>query len=375
MDGSTNAPSENREKTIIKTGLIGITANVFLSAVKAAVGIISNSIAVILDAVNNLSDALSSIITIIGAKISGKKPDSKHPLGHGRIEYISTLVVAALVLYAGITSGVESVKKIITPEEPDYSFFSLIIIALAVIMKLTLGLYVKKTGKRVNSGSLTASGSDALFDAVISLSVLISALIFKFTGVSLEAYLGVAISALIIKSGVGMLIETVDEILGRQPGKDYTDKIKETICDNKNVFGAFDLILHSYGPEKYIGSVHVEIPDYLTAGEIDQLQRKIASDVYRKHGVLLTGVGIYSINTGDSEIKELHRGITGLVTSHKGVLQIHGFFADKTNKTVNLDIILDFSLKNREEEFAAIKQELEKAYPEWTFNLTMDIDV
>ncbi|MBR0470393.1 MAG: cation diffusion facilitator family transporter, partial [Clostridia bacterium] len=163
----------NRDKVIVRTSIIGIAANVFLAAFKAAVGIASNSIAVVLDAVNNLSDALSSVITVIGTKLAGKKPDKKHPLGYGRIEYLSAMIVSAIVLYAGITSAVESVKKIIWPEQADYSIVSLIIIASAVAVKIILGSYVKKQGKKVNSNALVASGADALFDAILSASVLL----------------------------------------------------------------------------------------------------------------------------------------------------------------------------------------------------------
>ena len=172
----------NRDQVIIRTSVIGIIANVFLAAFKAVVGLVSHSIAVTLDAVNNLSDALSSVITIAGTKLASKKPDKNHPMGYGRIEYLSAMVVAAIVLYAGITSLVESIKKIIHPEKPDYSIVSLIIIASAVIVKLALGRYVKAQGEKVKSGSLIASGSDALFDAILSGSVLLSAIIFKLTG-------------------------------------------------------------------------------------------------------------------------------------------------------------------------------------------------
>ena len=189
---------ENREKVIIRTSVIGILANVFLAAFKAAIGILSNSIAVTLDAVNNLSDALSSIITIVGTKLAGKLPDKKHPLGYGRIEYLSAMIVSGIVLYAGITSAVESVKKIIHPEKPDYSVISLVIIAVAVIVKIILGRYVKAKGEKVNSGSLVASGSDAMFDAILSASVLACAIIFMLTGLSLEAYVGVVIAVIII---------------------------------------------------------------------------------------------------------------------------------------------------------------------------------
>ena len=200
---------DSRETTIVRTSIIGILVNVLLAAFKAAIGLITHSIAVTLDAVNNLSDALSSVITIVGTKLAGKLPDKKHPLGYGRIEYLSAMIVSALVLYAGITSLVESIKSIISPEKPDYSVVSLIIVGSAVVAKLLLGTYVKRTGKRVNSASLEASGSDAMFDSIISASVLLCALIYIAFGLSLEAYAGVVISLVIIRSGVEMLRDKI----------------------------------------------------------------------------------------------------------------------------------------------------------------------
>ncbi len=185
------------------------------------VGFISNSIAVILDAVNNFSDALSSVVTIVGAKLAGKAPDKKHPLGYGRIEYLTSMIVSAIVLYAGITSVVESVKKNLHPEKAEYSFVSVAIIAVAVILKLLLGTFVKNRGKKVNSGALIASGSDALFDAILSTSVLASALIYMFFNISIEAFVGVIISVFIVKAGIEMLVETLDDILGKRA--DYVD--------------------------------------------------------------------------------------------------------------------------------------------------------
>ena len=170
--------NNNREQVVIRTSIISILSNIILSAFKAFVGLASHSIAIISDAVNNLSDALSSIITIIGTKLANKAPDKEHPYGHGRIEYITSLVVSAIVLYAGITALVESVKKIITPEIPDYTKTTLIILIAGIIVKFFLGTYVKKTGKKVNSDSLVASGSDAFNDAILSISVLVSAIVY-----------------------------------------------------------------------------------------------------------------------------------------------------------------------------------------------------
>lgn len=364
-----------RERAIVKTSVIGITANIFLVAFKAAVGLISNSIAIILDAVNNLSDALSSVVTIIGTKLASRRPDKKHPLGHGRIEYLAAMIVSAIVLYAGVTSLVESIKKIITPETADYSVWSLIIIGSAVAVKLILGRYVKSVGKKVNSASLVASGSDALFDAIISLSVLLSAAIYLIWGVSLEAYVGVVISAFIIKAGVEMLLETFDDILGRRADRDFVEEIKRTICEDEAVTGAFDLFLHNYGPDRYVGSVHVEIPDTMSADDIDRMERRIAENVFAKHGVIMAGIGIYSVNTKDDEVSEMRGKIIRIVNSHDGVIQIHGFYADLEKKTVNLDVILDFELPDREATFDHIKKEVEAAYPDFTVNMTMDIDI
>ena len=275
--------SAEREKAIVKTSVVGIVTNVFLAGFKAAVGIIANSIAVTLDAVNNLSDALSSVVTIIGAKLGAKQPNKKHPLGYGRIEYLSSMIVAAIVLYAGITSAVESVKKIISPEKADYSTLSLVIISVAIVVKLILGQYVKRQGKKHNSGALVASGSDALFDAILSSSVLASALIYIKWSISLEAYVGVLLSVFIIKAGIEMMVETVNDILGKRSEKEETDKIKHLICEEPEVRGAYDLIMFNYGPNKNYASVHIELPDTMTVEDADKLTRRIQTKVYLEH--------------------------------------------------------------------------------------------
>ncbi len=367
----------NRDKIIIRTSIIGIIANVFLAGFKAAVGLLANSIAIVLDAVNNLSDALSSVITIIGTRLAGKRPDKKHPLGHGRIEYLSAMIVSAIVLYAGIVSMVESIKKIINPVDPEYSKITLIVVASAIVVKLLLGRYVKSMGQKVNSGPLIASGSDALYDAIISISVFVSAIIYMTTELGLEAFVGVIISIFIIKSGIGMLMDAVDEILGKRPDEEYLAEIRRTLCEDEQVHGAYDLILHSYGPDHYIGSVHVEIPDTMTAEEIDTMERDLAAKVYEKHGVLLGGIGIYTLNTGDDELKKLRSDITHLVMSHSGVLQLHGFHYDKRSNTISFDIILDYDLglEERKSRYEKICDDVKKHYNSYNFNIQMDIDI
>lgn len=364
----------NREKTIVKTSIIGIVTNLLLVGFKAFVGLVSNSIAVILDALNNLSDALSSVVTIIGAKLGAKQPDKKHPLGYGRIEYLSSMIVAALVLYAGVTSLVESVKKIIHPEAAEYTTVSIVIISVAIVVKLLLGLYVKKQGKRVNSGALTASGSDALFDAILSASVLASAIIYLIWGVSLEAYVGVVIAAFIIKAGVEMMIETLNDIIGKREDADAVRELKEIICEEDAVLGAYDVTLFNYGPNRNYGSVHVELPDHLTVDEVDRITRKIQVDVFRKTGVILTGIGVYSFNTSDDEAAQMRNNVQKTVLSHNWALQMHGFYADTEKKTLRFDVVLSFDV-GRKEAIETLYGEIHALYPDYDLLIVPDVDV
>ncbi len=364
----------NREKTIVKTSVIGIVTNLFLVGFKAFVGLVSNSIAVILDAVNNLSDALSSVVTIIGAKLGAKQPDKKHPLGYGRIEYLSSMIVAALVLYAGITSLVESVKKIIHPEAADYNTAAIVIISVAIAVKLILGMYVKKQGKNVNSGALEASGSDALFDAVLSSSVLASAIIYLIWGISLEAYVGVIISGFIIKAGIEMMIETLNDIIGKREDAEATKELKEIICEEDAVLGAYDVTLFNYGPNRNYGSVHVELPDHLSVDDVDRITRKIQTDVYHKTGVILTGIGVYSYNTSDDEAAQMRNAVQQTVLAHDWALQMHGFYADTEKKTLRFDVVVSFDA-DRKEALKTLYGEVNALYPEYEVLIVPDVDV
>ena len=364
----------SREKVIVRTSAIGILTNVLLAAFKAGVGLAANSIAVILDAVNNLSDALSSIVIIVGTKLAGMSPDRQHPLGHGRIEYLSAMIVAGFVLYAGIASAVESVKKIFRPETPEYSAVSLAIIAVAVVVKLLLGRYVKRQGEKVKSDSLAASGADALFDAILSASVLASALIFLASGISLEAYVGVVIATFIIKSGIGMMVETVNKILGARADQQTTDRIKQILNDDPQVHGAFDLILYNYGPNKDLASAHVELPDTMTVKEVDKLTRKLETAVFRETGVILAGLGVYAYNTGTSDAAKIQEEVRARVMAHPWAVQFHGFYIDLETKEMRFDVVLSFDVRPRDA-LQVLHAEMKHAYPDYAIQIVPDVDV
>ena len=366
--------AENRDKIIVRTSIIGILANIFLAAFKAAVGIISNSIAVVLDAVNNLSDALSSVITIVGTKLAGKLPDKKHPLGYGRIEYLSAMIVSAIVLYAGITALVESVKKIIHPEKADYSTVSLIIIAMAVVVKVALGRYVKAKGKAVNSSALVASGSDALFDAILSASVFASAVFFLVTGISLEAYVGVLISIMILKAGYEMMTDTLDDVLGRRADKETTQEIRQLLVQEPEVRGAYDLVLNNYGPGKDYGSVHIELPDTMTVDQVDALTRRLEAKVYRATGVILTGVGVYSFNTKDDDAAKMRNVVLETVLAYEWALQLHGFYADTKAKRLRFDVVMSFDIKP-DEGIEILSRDMKRLFPDYAVQITPDVDI
>ena len=363
----------NREKIIVRTSIIGIVANLFLAGFKAAVGLLANSIAVVLDAVNNLSDALSSVITIAGTRLAGRKPDKQHPYGHGRVEYLTAAIIAVIVLYAGITSLVESVKKILHPEAPDYSAVSLIIISVAVLVKLGLGWYVKKTGQSVNSDALVASGEDARNDAVISAATLVAAGIYLLFHLSVEAWLGAIISLVILKSGYDMLKQTISRILGERVEPEVAQAVKGTILTFPDVSGAYDLILHSYGPNRLIGSVHIEVPDYFTADRLDTLEREIVQKVLEETGVILTGVSVYSVNTTNDLAAKTREDIRRRVMGREHVLQMHGFYM--TENTIQFDLVIAFEAEDRRALYEEIVKDLQERYPNYQLHVALDSDV
>ena len=362
-----------REKKIIKTSALGILVNILLVAFKAVIGIITNSIAIVLDAVNNLTDVISSVITIVGTKIANKAPDKEHPFGHGRVEYFTSVIVSTIVLIAGVTAFKESLDKIINKQVATYSIVSIVIVAVAVATKFFLGRYVKATGKKLNSQSLVASGEDALMDSILSFSTLVAALINYFFGLGLEGYIGIVISLVIIKSAIEMLKETIDIMIGQRADKELTDEIKKAINAYDKVQGVYDLSLHTYGPVKTIGTAHIQIPDDMTAQDIHVLTRKITVDIFNKFGIIMT-IGIYAANDS-KEYKEMKQEIGRIIKEYEHIKQIHGFFVDEKEKAVYFDLIIGFECKNREEVKNEIEKKLKEKYSEYNFYVIIDDDI
>ncbi len=373
-ESNTGRQERSREQTIIRTSIIGIAANVFLAVFKAVIGMMTNSIAIVLDAVNNISDAGSSLITIVGTKLAGREPDRKHPFGYGRIEYLSAMIISVIVLYAGITSLTESIKQIIHPETPDYNAVSLVIVAAAVVVKIFLGRYFKSVGASVNSDSLINSGEDATLDSIISASTLAAAAIFLIFHISLEAWLGAVISVVIIKSGIEMLGATISQLLGERNDAELAKSIRQTVAGFPDVQGVYDLVLNNYGPDTWNGSVHIEVPDTYSADRLDQLIREITMKVYYEHRVILTAIGVYSVNTKDPDVIAAREKVREIVLSHEFVRQIHGFYFMKDQKKMRFDLVISFDAKNRRAAFSEAVADVQKAFPEYELQVAMDTD-
>jgi cation diffusion facilitator family transporter len=361
----------DRSSQIIKTSWIGIATNVLLAGFKAVVGILASSVAIVMDAVNNLSDALSSVITIVGTKLSQRPADRKHPFGFGRIEYFSAIIIAVIVLSAGITSLIESVKKIFHPTEPSYTTVTLIVIIVAIVVKLILGQYVKRKGEQLNSDALIASGSDALFDAVITLATLVSAGVMLLWHVSLDGILGALISLVIIKAGVEMLASPVNELLGASIPAELTRQIRQEVSAFEGVHGVFDLILHNYGHDVKIGSLHINVYDTMSAHDIHRLTRQISTEMFRLHGIIMT-VGVYAVATGANRRAELQSKVMQTLAAHRDIVQVHGFLYSERDNMLSVDVVPDITVHDDDALVSRLTAEIQPFVPEMKVVVVVD---
>lgn len=368
---SKNKP--NRQRIIIRTSVIGIVTNLVLVAFKMTVGLIAASNAIVLDAVNNLTDVFSSVVTIVGTKLAARRPDREHPYGHGRYEYLAALVVGAIIFSVGAFALVESIPKVFHPGLADYSLASIIVISAAILVKIFLGLYVKSVGRAQDSASLLASGLDAMFDAVLSFSTLIGIFSTMFFRVSLDGILGVIISLFIIKTSLEILSNSVLDIIGGRSDPGLSRKLHAFVCSFPEVSGAYDLILHDYGPGAYMGSIHIQVPDRLTAKDIHRLTSEISQGALSRYNITLT-VGIYAENSQTKTHQAMRRHLEEIIEHYPAVLQSHGFYVDDQQKLVTFDLVIDYFYREKLKLKNRIVREFRRAYPEYRCRVTLDLD-
>ena len=363
----------DRNKKIIRVSIVGILANVLLAAFKALVGLLSGAIAILMDAVNNLSDALSSVITIVGTKLSARPADQKHPFGHGRVEYLSAIVISLIVIAAGATSLVESVKKIINPTTPSYTTLTLVVIIVAIAVKLVLGMFVKGQGKALKSDALIASGADALFDAIVTISTLVSAGIMLIWDINLDGIFGTIISLVIVKAGVEMLASPLGELLGTRISPEFAQQLKDKALSFDGVYGVYDIIVNNYGPNTLIGSLHISVAENATARELHLLTRSMSEAFYRDFGIIMT-IGIYAVYTGDTPMARLQKAVVQASNDHPGVAQAHAFYYYAEKNLITIDLVPDESVKDIQAFADTMNQFLHEQFPEHKFSVVVDFN-
>ena len=369
----------NREKAIVRTSLVGILANALLVTFKMIVGLLASSISIISDAINNFTDMISSIVTIIGTKLSNKKPDKEHPYGHGRIEYITSFIISVIIVVVGGVAIYEAIIGLINQKyEANYSTFSLIVIAVGVAIKIFLSFFYKSRGKKYNSQALKASGVDALGDALLSFSTLVVAIICVIwkdaSSYHLENYLSIIIGLFIIKTGIDILRDSISSIIGSRADQSLINSIKIMVNSFPEVQGAYDLILNDYGPSRTIGSIHIQVDDLMTAKDLHKLTRKIQEKAYLEYGIILT-VGIYANNDSDELFRQIKDDLLTIVRSYKDILQMHGFYVDTERKLVSFDLIIEHQCEEHQKVIEGVTSQIKEKYPDFDFQVVEDLDI
>ena len=331
-----------RENRITAVSGLNIAVNLLVASVKVLIGVISSSIAIISEGINNATDALTSVLTFIGTKLAGKHPDEKHPFGYGRIEYLTGLIISVLITVTGIEMLISSVKLIFEPDELSVSYSSLIIVSVTALIKFFLGNYTVKEGKKAASDSLIAVGKDCVSDSYSSAITIASSLIFLIFGISLDAYVGVFISLLILKVGIEVLLGTVSELIGRPGEYELARKLYKEIRSTDGILNAADMMLHNYGPESYSGSVNVEIDHDMTVGEIYRFIHELQLRIMHEYNVTMV-FGIYAVDNDGEYVREIREKVADFVKSREHVSSFHAIYLDADSNKLYCDLVVDYA--------------------------------
>lgn len=362
---------DSREGTVVTVSGLNILVNLIFAAIKVVIGLAVSSIAIVSEGVNNATDSATSLITIVGTKLSAKHPTEKHPFGFGRIEYLTSLLISVLILFTGAELMESSVKRIFEPQEMSISYVTMAIIAVSALVKLALGLYTIKEGRRVDSSSLVALGTECRSDSVVSVITLVTALVFLVFHVSLDAYAGIIMSLIVLKAGFEVLKETLSDILGQAGEKELAQELYRIIRAEPLVLNAADMMLHNYGPDAYSGSVNVEIDHSKTVEEVyaalHELQLRI---MHEKHITMV--FGIYAVDRDHAQIRQLREQVAAFVREQKHVTSYHALYIHPNGKDLYVDLVVDYDLADWEalrKEFTSYMAEL---YPDKHLELVIE---
>ena len=332
-------------------GAVGIVTNLLVAAVKFIIGILAGSVSVMADAVNNFSDAGSSLVTMVGFKLSGKPADRKHPFGHARIEYLTGLIVSFIIVLLGFTFLTESIGKIINHSESHFTTIALVVLGVSIFAKGWQGLFYRSMAKKIGSDSLRASAQDSINDVISSAVVLIGALVGKFTSLEIDGYVGIAVALFILFSGIKLVMETANPLLGVPPEKETVEALNEKILSYDGVVGIHDLIIHSYGANRIFCSVHAEVPadrDIMLSHDIID---NIEEDVYQEMGISLV-IHLDPVTVGDERIEAMKHSLSEILQTFPSPLHFHDFRAvfGVSHHNILFDLVLPMDFAYSEEE-------------------------
>lgn len=364
---------ESREDIILMTSGLGVFVNILIATLKIIIGFFASSIAIVSEGVNNMSDALTSILTLIGAKLAKMHPDEKHPFGYGRIEYFSSLIISLLILVTGIEMLIGAVKLIFSPEKMSVSLISIIIIAFTAIVKFILGVYTIKMGEKASSSSLIGVGSDCRNDSFASAITIVTMILYLVFHVSLDAYAGIIISFLTIKAGFDVFKETISDLMGRQGERDLANELYRNIVQTEGIIAAADMMLHNYGPDRWSGSVNVEIDHKKTVGEVYQLLHELQLEIMHEYKVTMV-FGVYAVDNDHEEMKELRSIISAFVKRNEHIKSFHAVYIEPQTGKVYCDFIVDYKLRDWDSLKIKFEEYMAKEYKSTDIELTIETE-
>ncbi len=363
-----------RSKKIKNAANTGIGVNVALGGVKILIGYLSGSVAVISDGANNATDSISSLVTLIGYRFSKKRPTKEHPLGYGRVEYLSALLVGFLILMTGFSFFSGSIDAIRNPHDMSVSMVMIGVLSLTVLVKIWLWRMNTKVGKETGSEALIASGADALSDVLTSLVTIIAAFVSRFTTFPIDGWAGLLVSLFIIWNGISSILSTSDSILGERPKKDDLEKIRSIISSFPPLSGGYDIRIHAYGPDSAVGTIDVEVPFTASAESVYEAMMKAKEQIKKEMGIDFT-FGMNATNQDDPEVIRMRD--TTLKTMQmisSDVIGIHGFHVHFEEKKIEFDVVVDFALKDHNKFRKGMSSALEKAFPGYSVEFNIDLD-
>ncbi len=363
----------DRQYLITRTAIIGILANLAIASIKVLIGIAASSLAIISEGINNASDAVTSCLTLIGTKLSAKHPDEKHPFGYGRIEYLTGMVIGILILYTGISLIRESINGILHPEPMNVTILAILIIAGSAVAKYALGVYNLHMGEKADSDSLRAIGEDSKNDAFISIVTIISSFVYLWKGFSLDAYAGLVFAVVILKAAYETLKNTSADLIGTPGEEELAKKLYKEIRSTEGILGAADMMLHSYGPDHYSGSVNVEIDHKKNIGEIYEYLHALQLHIMHEYNVTMV-FGIYAVDYDSPYIREMREYIVEFVRAHANIKSYHALYLSESTSTLYVDFIVDYELRDWDETRRVFTEYMKEKYPQYKLELTIETD-